>query len=134
MDVEGGTEDLEMEQDELDGFEGLDTEAPAEAQKDSVEAHDARIKPSPVMPTADEVAKHDATHCPFRSWCTTCVAASAREDLHPRGKKCSTEMRLPVVQMDYDLLEDHLTVLIVKDALTGAALAYDCEMKGPGDA
>ena len=134
MDVEGGNEDLEMEQSEFEGFEGLDTEVPAEAQEDSTEAHDARIKPSPVMPTAEEVAKHDATHCPFRSWCTTCVAASAREDPHPRGKKCRTEMGLPVVQMDYDLLEEQLTILIVKDALSGAALAYDCETKGPGDA
>ena len=39
-----------------------------------------------------------------------------------------------MVQMDYDLLEEQLTILIVKDALSGAALAYDCETKGPGDA
>ena len=134
MDVEGGTADLEMEQDEFEGFEGLDAENPAEAQEDSAEAHDARIKPSPVLPTAEEVAKHDTTHCPFRSWCTTCVAASAKEDPHLRCKKCTTEMGLPVVQMDYDLLEEQLTILIVKDALSGAALAYDCETKGPGDA
>ena len=81
MDVEGGNEDLEMEQSEFEGFEGLDAENPSEAQEDSTEAHDARIKPSPVMPTAEEVAKHDATHCPFRSWCTTCVAAVQRRIL-----------------------------------------------------
>ena len=92
MDEKGGNEDLEMGQSELEGFEGLDAENPAEAQEDSAEAHDARIKPSPVLPTAEEVARHDATHCPFRSWCTTCVAVSAKEDPHPRGKKCSTVM------------------------------------------
>ena len=36
-------------------------------------------------------------------------------------------------QADYDLLEDDLTLLIVKDKQSGAALAYDCETKGPGD-
>lgn len=58
MDLEGGNEDLEMEQDEFEGFESLDAGNPAEAQEDSAEAHDARIKPSPVLPTAEEVAKH----------------------------------------------------------------------------
>ena len=43
-------------------------------------------------------------------------------------------MGLPVVQMDYDLLEDHLTLLIAKDTWTGATLAYDCETQDPGDA
>ena len=50
----------------------------------SAEAHEAKIKPSPEKPTKEEVASHDATHCPYRSWCAVCVAASAREDPHPR--------------------------------------------------
>ena len=33
MDLEGGNEDLEMEQDEFEGFEGLDAGNPAEAQE-----------------------------------------------------------------------------------------------------
>ena len=39
-----------------------------------------------------------------------------------------------MIQADYDLLEEHLTLLIVKDRQSGAVLAYDCEAKGPGDA
>ena len=42
-------------------------------------------------------------------------------------------MGLPVIDFDYDLLEEKLTVLIVRDAQSGAKLAYDCEVKGPGD-
>ena len=38
-----------------------------------------------------------------------------------------------VIQTDYDLLEEHLTLLIVKDRQSGATLAYNCEVKGPGD-
>ena len=38
MDLEGGNEDLEMEQDEFEGFEGLDAGSPAKAQEDSAEA------------------------------------------------------------------------------------------------
>ena len=82
----------------------------------------------------DAVAKHDATHVPYRSWCLICVAASAREDPHPSRTKTETEEGLPVVQADYGLLEDHLTLLIVNDRQSGATLAYDCEAKGPGDA
>ena len=62
-----------------------------------------------------------------------CVAASAREDPLPRGGKNDTEMGLPVMEFDYDLLEERLTILVVRDAQTGAKLAYDCECKGPGD-
>ena len=38
-----------------------------------------------------------------------------------------------MIDFDYDLLEEKLTVLIVRDAQSGAKLAYDCEVKGPGD-
>ena len=39
-----------------------------------------------------------------------------------------------MIQADFDLLEEHLTLLIAKDRQSGAVLAYDCEAKGPGDA
>ena len=35
--------------------------------------------------------------------------------------------------MDYELMEEQLTVLVVKDESTGSILAYDCESKGPSD-
>ena len=119
---------------EVGGLFGMDVGEELGEHEDSAEAHEARIKPSPEKPTKEEVARHDATHCPYRSWCAVCVAASAREDPHTRQGKCDTEEGLPVVQADYDLLEENLTLLIVKDKQSGAALAYDCETKGPGDA
>ena len=38
-----------------------------------------------------------------------------------------------MVSMDYELLEQKVTVLVVKDETSGATLAYDCEAKGPSD-
>ena len=38
-----------------------------------------------------------------------------------------------MIDFDYELLEEKLTVLIVQDAQSGAKLAYDCEVKGPVD-
>ena len=48
--------------------------------------------------------------------------------------RCDTEDGLLVIHADYDLLAEDLTLLIVKGRQSGAALAYDCETKGPGDA
>ena len=42
-------------------------------------------------------------------------------------------MGLPVIEFDYDILEEKLTLLILRDAQSGAKLAYDCEAKGSGD-
>ena len=94
---------------EVGGLFGMDVGEELGEHEDSAEAHEARIKPSPEKPTKEEVARHDATHCPYRSWCAVCVAASAREDPHTRQGKCDTEEGLPVVQADYDLFEENLT-------------------------
>ena len=85
MDVEGGSESMDLERTELGGIEELDVDVPAEMP--SAEAHDASFKNSPKRPTGEEVERHDATHCPYRSWCAACVAASAKEDPHPRKDK-----------------------------------------------
>ena len=38
-----------------------------------------------------------------------------------------------MVSMDYELLEQKVTVLVAKDETSGATLAHDCEAKGPSD-
>ena len=99
----------------------------------SAEAHEARSKPSPIRPSSEAIESHYRTHCPYRSWCPVCVAASGREDPHPREKGRAAEDGLPVVSMDYELLEEKLIVLVVKDECTGTISAYDCLTKGPSD-
>ena len=98
MDLPGGSENTDLEKNELGGIEELDADVPAEIP--SAEAHDARIKSSPKRPTADKVERHDATHCPYRSWCSVCVAASAKEDPHPRKDKKDTDLGVPVIDFD----------------------------------
>ena len=51
------------------------------------EAHDAKIKTSPYLPSAAEVAKHCATHLPYRNWCPVCVKAKGREDARTTGSR-----------------------------------------------
>ena len=97
------------------------------------EEHTARVRTTPTKPSSAEVASHEATHTPYRSWCKVCVAASAREDPHPRRKQRDEETGLPMISMDYELLEEKVTVLVAKDESSGATLAYECETKGPGD-
>ena len=117
---------------------GDDWEFPEEEEEETTgnpEAHPTKLKPSPTLPSREEVAQHYATHCPYRSWCPICVAASAREDPHRRktaGR--DSESGLPVVAIDYELLEEKITVLVARDLESGATLAYDCEAKGPSDA
>ena len=98
------------------------------------ESHDAKVKRSLTLPTSDMVDRHDATHCPYRSWCSACVRAKAKEDAHKRDKAGLDEASgLPVISMDYEMPEEKIVMLVVKDDESGSTLAYDCEVKGPGD-
>ena len=90
---------------------------------ESSEAHRAKIKPIPNRPSSEEVAKHDCTHCPYRSWCPICVRAGAREDPHPRSNGLDEETGLPTIALDDEMIEDEITILTVKDKESGAALA-----------
>ena len=108
---EGGEEDedvLDIDLDEKDGDDGppaglLDEESEhAEDDRNKrnpEEAHEVRIKPSPMLPI-----KHCATHCPYRNWCQVCVAASAKQDPHPRKSSVDDETGLLVIAMDYEIL------------------------------
>ena len=108
-----------------------DTEVPEEP----TEALDAKVKPSPCLPSPSEVEKHCATHLPYRSWCPVCVKSKAKEDAHRRNDDGRDEKTgLPVIAMDYAFLEEKVTLLVVKDENSGGVLTYDCQNKGPGDA
>ena len=71
-----------------------------------------RTKKAPELPIQAEVAAHDAVHCPYRSWCEVCVAASGKEDAHARATSLDVETGLPVLSLDYEFLEGPETVLI----------------------
>ena len=80
----------------------------------------------PLLPTAKEVATHNITHCPYRSWCKICVESRGREDAHKtRQGEDPSEAGLPEVAMDYDYYGDkedatrQVTALLMKDNTTG---------------
>ena len=97
------------------------------------EAPAVRTRKAPELPTQAEVAAHDALHCPYRSWCEICVAASGKEDRHTRTSSLDTDTGLPVLSLDYEFLEGPVTVLVGKIKPSGAVLAYTCAAKGPSD-
>ena len=103
-------------------------------KENATEAPKVTLKRSPLLPSSEEVDKHDATHYPYRSWCKICVAAMGREDPHRRRRdKRDEETDLPTVSMDYEMLEEKITTLVVKDNESGSTLCYDCVVKGPTD-
>ena len=69
-----GVEQLE-DKEHIDMEEDLITSAPIVAVKD------------PGGPTAEELALHELTHLPHRSWCPICVKARGKEDPHYRAAK-----------------------------------------------
>ena len=87
------------------------------------EAHAMKIRPSPTLPSPKEVAEHDATHCPYRSWCPVCVSASGHEAPHNRRSERDEETCFPVISLDYEALEDEIKFLAVKDEMSGTLLS-----------
>ena len=134
MDLKGGDDesDDEDENEELydDEDEKMESESPgASSSKDKTqnspnppraaeEAHSVKMRPSPTLPSPKEVAEHDATHCPYRSWCPVCVSASGHEAPHNRRSERDEETGFPVISMDYEALEDEIKFLAVKDEIS----------------
>ena len=120
----------------------VDLDEAAAKDGEQVEAENPEDPPikvarSPNTPSADELAKHYATHTPYRSWCPVCVKARGKEDAHRRCTK--GECGKPIVSADYksfshDEDDDKVTTIIVKDETTGLVAAHRCECKGASDA
>ena len=71
--------------------------------------------------SSEEIARHETTHCPFRSWCPACVAASAKEDPHRQRSREVDQGGHPLVSLDYESLEEKLTMLVAKDEVRRGA-------------
>ena len=99
-----------------------------------LDAQMPKAKRTPILPTREEIDLHDLSHLPYRNWCPVCVKAKAREDGHFRHEDGhDSEHGLPVISMDYEMLEEKVIMIIVKDDATGSTLCYDCVCKGPSD-
>ena len=80
---------------ELNAEEGEEEQSP-----DAQVVHTKKVAELPIQA---EVTAHDAVHCPYKSWCEVCFAASGKEDAHARSPSTDEEPGLPVVSMDYEL-------------------------------
>ena len=95
-----------------------------------------RAMPDPVEPSLEEVARHNLTHLPYRSWCPHCVAARRNNEAHKSG---STDRDLPLLVLDYCYVRestspDPLTVLVGRMYPARALFATVCDFKGQHDA
>ena len=95
--------------------------------------------PSPCSPTRAERESHEATHLPYRSWCSICVQGRA-DNPHRRRAPPSAddERRLPEVHIDYAFLRradsDDLAKLVILKALPSRAMrAWVVPSKGVVD-
>ena len=100
-----------------------------------------RLARNPADPTAEERARHDATHLPFRSWCPICVEARATEDPHYRQTTEERAKGLPRVCVDYceigenpDDEDDKQVMIVGRDKWSQAVHADIVEAKGNTDA
>ena len=71
------------------------------------EARSPKLLPEPHLPHPREVAEHNVTHCPYRSWCNICVEAAVREDPHRKGARdVEGDDVIPTIGFDYDYFGD----------------------------
>ncbi|CAE8634939.1 unnamed protein product [Polarella glacialis] len=100
------------------------------------EATNAKVLKDPRQPTQQEVEEHCATHLPFRSWCSQCVRGRKKNPAHYNQKRVAAGS-VPSVHLDYCFLRDGdeelLTVIVVRDKITGATFAAAVSKKGSAD-
>ncbi len=94
--VEEAKDDLEniMEADVVVGELGDD---------DDEEGQQPKVIRAPKAPTKAEREEHEATHLPFRSWCTHCLRGRGRNKRHPLQAVDPEvdESKVPKISMDY---------------------------------
>ena len=103
-----------------------------DAEEDDV-VQPARCLPCPVAPSPKEIAIHNLTHMPYRSWCRHCVAAR-RPNSHHRSLPSARS--IPLLVADYCFLGDSddstkVTVLVACLYPSRSILATVVPAKGP---
>ena len=97
---------------------------------------EAQGVPAPKQPTRSQIALHNLTHLPYRSWCPHCLAARRPNASHRRNKS-SSGRTVPLFCADYAFIrkpeEDLSTMLVGKIYPSHAVFATVCNKKGPED-
>ena len=90
--------------------------------------------PKPLQPTAFEVAEHNISHVPYRSWCEHCVRGKARTSAHPTSAGAKLADQRPTIAMDYFYLgkkeDDSLPILGVVEETSQRCFSLTLPSKG----
>ena len=78
---------------------------PEPGDQETQEARAAKAQPAPYTPSPEEIANHNMTHIPYRSWCPQCVRGKGKASPH-RHYGAHHEAGVPVVSIDYKYLCD----------------------------
>ena len=88
---------------EMNGHGGdIMFEPQMEREGKSDEAERAQAVKDPGTPTAKEIAEHEITHLPHRSWCAACVAGRSRDRPHKRLN--NRDCQVPTIVFDYGFM------------------------------
>jgi hypothetical protein len=105
-------------------------------EEEAEEAVAPRVLKDPGQPTPEEVEEHNAIYVPFRSWCVDCVRGRKKNPGRYRQKNAD-KGSVPSVHLDYCFLRDGdeelLTVIAVRDKITGTTFAAAVGNKGSAD-
>merc|ERR1712086_355307 len=108
----------------------------AEISESTVKAKVPRL---PYTPGAAEREAHNATHCPFRSWCPLCVAGKAPDPQHLALKQ-GDERKVPTIEFDYSKAsgrvhepESQLPIITASESQHGAVFSSIIRKKGSQD-
>ena len=93
-----------------------------------------KIARKPYTPTAEERLQHEATHCPYRSWCEHCVAGVGPDSRHEHMKHADG---LPHIEFDYAAgsgkasdPESQITLLTASESHHGRGLCDPDQAEG----
>ena len=103
--------------------------------EDDVVVQAAKPLPQPKVSTAAQIAAHNLTHLPYRSWCPHCVA-SRRPSTQHRSSSSEPQRADPLLVADYCFIRDSedadcVTVLVARIYPSRAMLATVVDAKGP---
>ena len=73
-----------VEKFEQDADDKFGVEVEGEQGDDDEEGQQPKVIKSPKAPTKTDREEHEATHLPFRSWCTYCLRGRGRNKPHQR--------------------------------------------------
>ena len=115
--------------------EGVEVDGVSDADGGEGGVRAPRKVQDPRRPSESEVAEHELTHLPFRSWCTHCIRGRGEATPHARAER--DDDGVPEVHMDYCFLggrsDEAQPVLVIRERDTKMLLSFLVREKGAND-